>query len=76
MSAMEMLVGGVCEEDSVPSGGKTCKSVSASVLLRKLRWSSLGLQFDWSKVSAFTFAIYLHASFVCICYLYYEIFVH
>lgn len=26
------------------------KSVSASVLLRKLRWSTLGLQFDWSKV--------------------------
>ncbi|KAG6787962.1 hypothetical protein POTOM_004013 [Populus tomentosa] len=46
VSAMEMLIGGVCEEDSVPSGGKTCKSVSASVLLRKLRWSTLGLQFD------------------------------
>lgn len=30
--------------------GKTCKSVTASVLLRKLRWSTLGLQFDWSKV--------------------------
>ncbi|XP_042057271.1 alpha-ketoglutarate-dependent dioxygenase alkB-like isoform X2 [Salvia splendens] len=28
-----------------------CKSVSASVLLRKLRWSTLGLQFDWSKRS-------------------------
>lgn len=28
-----------------------CKSVSASALLRKLRWSTLGLQFDWSKVS-------------------------
>ncbi|CAA2991392.1 alpha-ketoglutarate-dependent dioxygenase alkB [Olea europaea subsp. europaea] len=27
------------------------KSVSASVLLRKLRWSTLGLQFDWSKRS-------------------------
>ncbi|KAG0492876.1 hypothetical protein HPP92_006274, partial [Vanilla planifolia] len=26
-----------------------CKSVAASVLLRKLRWSTLGLQFDWSK---------------------------
>ncbi|KAJ6945627.1 hypothetical protein NC651_000631 [Populus alba x Populus x berolinensis] len=24
VSAMEMLIGGVCEEDSVPSGGKTC----------------------------------------------------
>lgn len=29
---------------------RSCKSVSASVLLRKLRWSTLGLQFDWSKV--------------------------
>ncbi|XP_047968078.1 alpha-ketoglutarate-dependent dioxygenase alkB [Salvia hispanica] len=28
-----------------------CKSVPASVLLRKLRWSTLGLQFDWSKRS-------------------------
>ncbi|KAL2484446.1 Alpha-ketoglutarate-dependent dioxygenase alkB [Abeliophyllum distichum] len=28
-----------------------CKSVSASALLRKLRWSTLGLQFDWSKRS-------------------------
>lgn len=36
-----------CEEDSV---GDACKSVLASVLLRKLRWSTLGLQFDWSKV--------------------------
>ena len=25
-------------------------SILASVLLRKLRWSTLGLQFDWSKV--------------------------
>lgn len=30
--------------------GHTCKSVLASVLLRKLRWSTLGLQFDWSQV--------------------------
>lgn len=45
-------------DDSTPKwkfveklGGKdACKSVSASVLLRKLRWSTLGLQFDWSKV--------------------------
>ncbi|KAG6470527.1 hypothetical protein ZIOFF_071600 [Zingiber officinale] len=27
------------------------KSVSASTLLRKLRWGTLGLQFNWSKVS-------------------------
>jgi alkylated DNA repair protein alkB family protein 1 len=50
-----------CEEDSVLLRGKSCKPVSASVLLRKLRWSTLGLQFDWSKVIAasvfFTFAI-------------------
>lgn len=26
------------------------RSISASALLRKLRWSTLGLQFDWSKV--------------------------
>ncbi|KAJ7957554.1 Alpha-ketoglutarate-dependent dioxygenase alkB [Quillaja saponaria] len=29
--------------------GSKCKSISASVLLRKLRWSTLGVQFDWSK---------------------------
>ncbi|KAJ0972539.1 hypothetical protein J5N97_020498 [Dioscorea zingiberensis] len=29
--------------------GEPCKSIAASVLLRKLRWSTLGLQFDWSK---------------------------
>lgn len=39
------------EEHVLQSKGKTCKSVSASVLLRKLRWSTLGLQFDWSKVN-------------------------
>lgn len=31
--------------------GESCKPIAASVLLRKLRWSTLGLQFDWSKVS-------------------------
>lgn len=30
-------------------GSSTCKSIPASVLLRKLRWSTLGLQFDWSR---------------------------
>ncbi|XP_043705651.1 alpha-ketoglutarate-dependent dioxygenase alkB isoform X1 [Telopea speciosissima] len=29
--------------------GDSSKSIAASVLLRKLRWSTLGLQFDWSK---------------------------
>ncbi|CAM8916078.1 unnamed protein product [Rhodiola kirilowii] len=37
------------EEDDSFSRDKTSKSVPASVLLRKLRWSTLGLQFDWSK---------------------------
>lgn len=37
------------EEQEMPAKGNSCKSVSASVLLRKLRWSTLGLQFDWSK---------------------------
>lgn len=39
------------EENTVSSRRTTSKSVPASVLLRKLRWSTLGLQFDWSKVS-------------------------
>lgn len=38
------------EEDIAKAKRRNCKSVSASVLLRKLRWSTLGLQFDWSKV--------------------------
>lgn len=29
-------------------------SILASKLLRKLRWSTLGLQFDWSKVTMHT----------------------
>ncbi|PPS10522.1 hypothetical protein GOBAR_AA10105 [Gossypium barbadense] len=37
------------EEDIARSRGKACKTVPASVLLRKLRWSTLGLQFDWSN---------------------------
>jgi alkylated DNA repair protein alkB family protein 1 len=41
----------ISEEGSALSGGNTLKSISASVLLRKLRWSTLGLQFDWSKRS-------------------------
>lgn len=40
------------EENTVSSRrGTACKSIPASALLRKLRWSTLGLQFDWSKVS-------------------------
>lgn len=45
------------EEDIAGTRGKTCKSVSASVLLRKLRWSTLGLQFDWSKVGSHSFSL-------------------
>lgn len=41
------------EEHDSSLSGNTCKSISASVLLRKLRWSTLGLQFDWSKVILF-----------------------
>ncbi|KAF8399960.1 hypothetical protein HHK36_015832 [Tetracentron sinense] len=32
------------------SRGDSCTSIAGSNLLRKLRWSTLGLQFDWSKV--------------------------
>lgn len=40
-----------CSKEVVSSLiGNSSKSVSASVLLRKLRWSTLGLQFDWTKV--------------------------
>ncbi|TMX05856.1 hypothetical protein EJD97_011734 [Solanum chilense] len=39
------------DQSGALSKGVTCKSVLASVLLRKLRWSTLGLQFDWSKRS-------------------------
>lgn len=38
------------DQSDALSRGDACKSVPASVLLRKLRWSTLGLQFDWSKV--------------------------
>ncbi|XP_065873071.1 alpha-ketoglutarate-dependent dioxygenase alkB isoform X2 [Euphorbia lathyris] len=37
------------EKDVASSRGKTFKSISAPALLRKLRWSTLGLQFDWSN---------------------------
>ncbi|RCV38187.1 hypothetical protein SEVIR_8G128700v4 [Setaria viridis] len=29
--------------------GEECRSTTATALVRKLRWSTLGLQFDWSK---------------------------
>ncbi|KAI3426802.1 Fe2OG dioxygenase domain-containing protein [Psidium guajava] len=37
------------DEPEVPLRGNGCTSYSASALLRKLRWSTLGLQFDWSQ---------------------------
>ncbi|KAG9445963.1 hypothetical protein H6P81_012091 [Aristolochia fimbriata] len=39
----------VFKEKSDFSEGDICNSIAASLLLRKLRWSTLGLQFDWSK---------------------------
>lgn len=48
------------EEAVASSRGNTRKSASASLLLRKLRWSTLGLQFDWSKV------IHTYTFFLCI----------
>ncbi|WOL12845.1 alpha-ketoglutarate-dependent dioxygenase alkB isoform X1 [Canna indica] len=35
--------------DSCREEQGSCEPVAASVLLRKLRWSTLGLQFDWSQ---------------------------
>lgn len=37
-------------EHSTLERGGVCKSIGATTLVRKLRWSTLGLQFDWSKV--------------------------
>ncbi|KAF3779471.1 Alpha-ketoglutarate-dependent dioxygenase [Nymphaea thermarum] len=39
------------EEGYCTSKGSPHKKFPASMLLRKLRWSTLGLQFDWSKRS-------------------------
>ncbi|KAL6630567.1 hypothetical protein ACP70R_028640 [Stipagrostis hirtigluma subsp. patula] len=36
------------ESSEIQKGGM-CRSTAATVLVRKLRWSTLGLQFDWSK---------------------------
>lgn len=33
----------------ITNNDDSCKSVGANIILRKLRWSTLGLQFDWSK---------------------------
>ncbi|KAJ8451517.1 hypothetical protein Cgig2_018151 [Carnegiea gigantea] len=37
------------DENPISLKGNGRKPILASVLLRKLRWSTLGLQFDWSK---------------------------
>ena len=37
-------------EDLEIQKGEDCRSTRATTLMRKLRWSTLGLQFDWSKV--------------------------
>ena len=36
--------------DSESQKGEEHRSTAATTLMRKLRWSTLGLQFDWSKV--------------------------
>ncbi|TVU25411.1 hypothetical protein EJB05_27906 [Eragrostis curvula] len=36
-------------EESELQKGEVCRSAAATTLVRKLRWSTLGLQFDWSK---------------------------
>lgn len=65
----------ISAEPYITSGSDTSKSVSASVLLRKLRWSTLGLQFDWSKVLFISFLYqsscfiqrHLHVYFLKLC---------
>jgi alkylated DNA repair protein alkB family protein 1 len=37
-------------ENSEDELGRASKSVSAETLVRKLRWATVGVQFDWSKV--------------------------
>lgn len=50
---------------NVPKG---YKSVAASVLLRKLRWSTLGLQFNWTKVVSPHHSLFLFLSCFCLIY--------
>lgn len=47
------------KSENVALKGYGGSSILASALLRKLRWSTLGLQFDWSKVTihAFLFSL-------------------
>lgn len=46
------------EYGMISNNDESYKSVTASVLLRKLRWSTLGLQFDWSKVRNCMFSFF------------------
>lgn len=47
------------EINAISDKKESCKSIAASLLLRKLRWSTLGLQFDWSKVHSMHY-VFLH----------------
>ncbi|XP_047269005.1 alpha-ketoglutarate-dependent dioxygenase alkB isoform X2 [Capsicum annuum] len=52
------------DQSDALSRGVTCRSVPASVLLRKLRWSTLGLQFDWSKYLCYVICF---CAVLCVC---------
>lgn len=52
-------------EDSEIQTGETRRSTTATSLVRKLRWSTLGLQFDWSKVcTLFAYIVVLTISII------------
>lgn len=36
--------------NSIDASERSVKSVSAETLVKKLRWATVGVQFDWSKV--------------------------
>ncbi|KAF5950239.1 hypothetical protein HYC85_012232 [Camellia sinensis] len=56
-----------CEEPGVSSRGNMLKSIPASSLLRKLRWSTLGLQFDWSKFCEIHPSVISEVTFLHVC---------
>lgn len=37
-------------DNPIDASERSLKSVSAETLVRKLRWATVGVQFDWSKV--------------------------
>jgi hypothetical protein len=46
--------------------GRASKSVLAETLVRKLRWATVGVQFDWSKVfRAVCFGVFCLFLFLC-----------